>query len=945
MPITRKFMDWSRPALPMVADYLLQRYTRDDTLDLDRVVLVFPGGRAGRRLLEVLVEQAADRHLILLPPHLCTVGTLPELLYESKRPFASDLVQRLAWVRSLQNVGPEACRPFIPQLPGDDDYVNWMSLGALLQRQHRELAADALNFAEVARRGREVVGFQESNRWQFLGSVQDRYLAILDQLELWDLQTARLFAIQHRECRTDKDIVLIATTDMNVAMRRMLDQVAERVTAMIHADDALADRFDEHGCLVSDAWQDARIALKTQQMRIVQGPADQADAVVDTIAACNGRYRADQIVVGVLDEQLVPHLLRRLQQSHLAARWVVGKTLRETAPYRLLAALSSFIHRGRFADFAALVRHPDVETWLDLRGATPDWLADADRYYNRHLPPRLGQWLGDAQDHAALQQIYDLLQEVTKPLVGTTRSLAEWAPPIAQLLLTFYGDRVLAYDDPHQHYTLKSLEVLRAELMELQNIPQSIAPTVSASRAIEQLLDQLRDTQIPAPQGTNEIELLGWLELPLDAAPVLIATAFNEGRVPTSVNSDLFLPNSLRQQLDLLDNRRRYARDAYALSVLLASRTEVTFIAGRYSADGDPLIPSRLAFATDPETMARRAREYFRAEAAAEPQPRSGHPAKPVAATSGFVVRKPPRLAQPITSVSVTAFRSYLACRYRFYLRHVLNLAPLDDVAEELGPDTFGTLIHDVLGRFGADPLHTATDPDKIRHFLHHALNQYVTSHYGSDHLAALEVQIAQARARLDAFADWQARWAADGWEIKHVETSGGKNSAGLQIDENLVMTLRGRIDRIDERDGQWVLFDYKTGDTAKTPQETHFRSGKWVDLQLPLYVDLAKTLQITGPLQVGYIVLPKDVAQVGHRMADWDASQFAAARMLAAEVARGIYHQEFWPPTLPAPDILTDYAAICQDDAFRPQYEYAGDAASECECECEKIARKETLT
>ena len=196
------------------------------------MILVFPGGRAGRRLLEVLVEQAADRHLILLPPHLCTVGTLPELLYESKRPFASDLVQRLAWVQALQDMGPDACRPFIPQLPGDDDYVNWMSLGGLLQRQHRELAADALNFAEVARRGREVASFQEFDRWKFLSTVQDRYLAILDQLELWDLQTARLFAIEHRECRTDKDIVLVATTDMNMATRRMLDQVADRVTAL-----------------------------------------------------------------------------------------------------------------------------------------------------------------------------------------------------------------------------------------------------------------------------------------------------------------------------------------------------------------------------------------------------------------------------------------------------------------------------------------------------------------------------------------------------------------------------------------------------------------------------------------------------------------------------------------------------------------------------------------
>ncbi len=780
MPITRKYLDWSQPALPMVTDYLLQRYARGNTWDLDRVILVFPGGRAGRRLLEVLVEQADQQRLILLPPHLCTVGTLPEQLYESKRPFASDLVQRLAWVQSLQDIGPDACRPFIPQLPGNDDYVNWMSLGGLLQRQHRELAADALNFAEVARRGREVASFQEFDRWKFLSTVQDRYLAILDQLELWDLQTARLFAIEHRECRTDKDIVLVATTDMNMATRRMLDQVADRVTALVHANESLTDRFDEHGCLVPDAWQDAQIDLETRQMRVVQGPAEQADAVAETIASYQGRYRADQIVIGVLDEQLVPHLLRRLRQSHLAARWVVGKLLRETPPYRLLAAFASFIHRGRFADFASLVRHPDVETWLELRGAAANWLADLDRYYNDHLPPRPGDWLGDVAEHASLQGIFDSVQEVAKTLDGPTRSLADWASAIAQLLLAFYGDRVLVLDDPHQYYTLKSLEVLRAGLIELRSIPASIAPTVTAPQAIEQLLDQLNSTQIPAPHGTNEIELLGWLELPLDSAPALVATAFNEGRVPTSVNSDLFLPNALRQQLDLLDNRRRYARDAYALSVLLSSREDVTFIAGRQTADGDPLIPSRLAFATDPETMARRAKAFFRTEESVEAAPRLYQPRSAVGDHSGFIVRKPPPLPQPITDVSVTAFRSYLACPYRFYLRHVLHLSPMDDVAEELGPDTFGTLIHEVLNQFGADTIRDATDPQKIRRFLHHALNQYVTRHYGSARLPALEVQIEQARARLDAFANWQATWAADGWKIKHVETSGGKSAAVL---------------------------------------------------------------------------------------------------------------------------------------------------------------------
>ena len=117
---------------------------------------------------------------------------------------------------------------------------------------------------------------------------------------------------------------------------------------------------------------------------------------------------------------------------------------------------------------------------------------------------------------------------------------------------------------------------------------------MNASQAIEQLLKQVADHADPISAcAAGQIELLGWLELPLDRAPALVATSFNEGCVPTSVNSDLFLPNALRQQLGLLDNRRRYARDAYALSVLLASRQELTLdcrpaVGGRRSADSQP---------------------------------------------------------------------------------------------------------------------------------------------------------------------------------------------------------------------------------------------------------------------------------------------------------------------------------------------------------------------
>ena len=510
-----------------------------------------------------------------------------------------------------------------------------------------------------------------------------------------------------------------------------------------------------------------------------------------------------------------------------------------------------------------------------------------------------------------------MVQGLVEPVSDQVRSLADWAATIAQLLTTFYGDQVLAMDDPQDRYTLQSLEHLRGSLGEFQHIPQPIVPHVTAAQAIEQLLRQVGSAQIPSVHGAQQIELLGWLELPLDMAPALVAVSFNEGCVPTSVNSDLFLPNALRRQLGLLDNCRRYARDAHALSVLLASREDLTLIAGRRNADGDPLIPSRLAFATDPQTMARRAREFFRGEPAGVPGQRVVRAAK-TARVSGFVVRRPTRCAQPVTELRVTALRDYIACPYRYYLRHVLKLTSIDDAAQELGPDTFGNLLHDVLRQFGQDAeIRRETNPDKIRRFLHHALNQYVTRHYGTDPLPAIAIQRIQAQARLDVFADRQAERMREGWEIEYVETSGGQPPACLQLANGVSVTLRGRIDRIDHRDGTWAILDYKTGDTKKSPQATHVQANEWVDLQLPLYIHLAESLGLDGPLQLGYIVLPKDVSEIGVVMADWDEVALAAAHARAKDVAQRICNQEFWPPADQAPRVLTEYAAICQDYAL----------------------------
>ena len=163
------------------------------------------------------------------------------------------------------------------------------------------------------------------------GVIQQNYLRILDSLQLWDRQTARLVAIEQRECHFDGQIVLLGMADMNQSLRDMLDQVADQVTALVFAPPEWADRFDLHGCLDPSVWQDVHIGVETGQVHLVDSFVDQVDEVVRVITAQQGLYRADQITIGVPDETLVPHLERHLVQSNLPSRWGPGTRVTHSA--------------------------------------------------------------------------------------------------------------------------------------------------------------------------------------------------------------------------------------------------------------------------------------------------------------------------------------------------------------------------------------------------------------------------------------------------------------------------------------------------------------------------------------------------------------------------------------------------------------------------------------
>ncbi len=921
----RVFLGGQRPSLELTVDYLLGRYGRSDAVDLSPALIGVPGGRAGRRLLELLVERAERRGLLLTPPQIETLGHLPEQLYPAQRPLANELVQRLAWAEVLRCCEPGRLSDLISGGPPDDP-LGWLEYGGLLRRLHTELAAEGLNFQDVARHGAAIALFAEHTRWQILHELQCQYLALLDELELWDVQTARRVAVEKHECRLHKDLILVGTVDLTGLLCRMLDQVAERVTVLVFAPPAWSDRFDTHGALLPPAWQTVTIPIEEEQIQIVDGPGDQADRVGRCLAEWGERFRPDQVTVGLADATLTPLVQRRLEQCEVACRSATGRPLPRTRVLRLLAAIESYLRIGGYPELAAWLRHPDMDAYLQRQGVGAHWPDALDRYYNRHLQSRLGTARSESPDGRLVAELLRISQGVLTELQGPPRTLSAWGESLRGLLRSVYGACSWDQDDPADRQLVQAFRTIQRVLQEQeQTLPQRLQPVVSAADALRLLRESCQDQTVADPPDPGAVELLGWLELALDDAPALVVCGVNEGCVPSSLNADLFLPDALRTQLGLQDNARRYARDAYALSMVMTTREQVRLIAGRRSVDGEPLIPSRLLMATDAEARARRALRFFAtAESSDHLPPLAGGWHSP-RALSDFPVPRPQRQASPLTALRVTAFRDYLACPYRFYLRHVLGLQAIDDTAEELDGAAFGSLLHDVLHEVGSGPEAQATDPSRLERLFDQALDRHVTRLFGEQPLATVRVQIEQLRQRLHAYSHVQARRAAEGWQIEFTEVP-DRRAAGAPFEvDGESFLLRGRIDRIDlhPETGQRMIWDYKSSDSGKSPDQVHRKSGEWLDLQLPLYRYLAQSLGLEGEIGLGYVLLPKDTANVRFEAAEWTDEELDQADEKAREVIRRIRQQEFWPPASPPPLYSEDLAAICQDTVFdKPRVE-----------------------
>ena len=906
--IERVFLGGDGPAIRAAADWLV-----DELHDvLGDALVVVPGAQAQRRLMELLAEKSAGR--ALLPPTLVTLGGMAErLISQQDRRVASIFESRLVWAMVLRESEEVLIQQVLPDPPGRDDWLGWWSLAGQVQRAADELGAVLLRLHDVVER---IEGDYDEPRWRALAEFSSRYDQMLDEQAKIDRHQARLDAIAQGACDWHGPIVLVATADLQPVHEQVLGCLSGRVTALIAAEEKHAEGFDRLGGFVASYWAANPTPIEDSMIRFVDRPSDQAHAVLRAVEGWShrGDLSADQITVGMGDESMSGEVARTLDLAGLPMRVARGQAMSGSRPVQLLRALAEFAQGFRFDALAALLRHPDVEQVVTQQSGetTRPWLTLLDRYATDHLAARpTTGWLGDDQQVQAMDAVYQAAMSLLPQSPGALRPLGEWAKPIAESLTKIYGGRRLHRYALADRPIVGALEAIGSILEVLGELDASMQPHCTYTQAITLVIDQVSSQAIPDPGGEPAIELVGFLELLLDDAPRLAITGMNEQHIPAPPAHSPLLSEGLRQTLGLDGDQHRLARDAYVLTAMLAWRKEVRLIAGRRSREGDPLMPSRLLLQADDQTLAKRVSHFVEHNSDASANMQSLLAPGP---EDLFLIPRPVLPPEPITKLRVTAFRDYIACRYRFYLKHVLKLEGVDDNALELSPGHFGTLAHRALKTLASADMTAVDDEALVRDRLSQSLDHAFKQSYGSDPPIAAQIQLEQLRYRLESFARHHAAMVGEGWRIVHAEKP---CQSTISVDGQ-PFKITGVIDRIDHHpDLGYRLIDYKTSETRKAPDKAHRKriEGEmtWVDLQLPLYLDLSEQEREGQATEVGYIHLPKKVGDSGYDKAEWDADELIAAREKRDWVIRQVRQQVYWPPG--DMNAYDGFASLCGDE------------------------------
>ncbi|MDO8292675.1 MAG: PD-(D/E)XK nuclease family protein [Gallionella sp.] len=388
------------------------------------------------------------------------------------------------------------------------------------------------------------------------------------------------------------------------------------------------------------------------------------------------------------------------------------------------------------------------------------------------------------QPLARLRQAAALLEQNKK------RTLAEWLEALRASLCVLGIDTGLQQDEA-------GAQLLRA----LEAWQQELTPDAGHYRFAEWrrwLAQQLgaqtyRDSGIDSPVRFTHLAATRWC-----AFDAVLLLGCDADHLPSVTDGGRWFNDAVRSALNLPTRSTRATRQSDDLLALLALN-DCVLVTWQKDRNGEKgLLSPYLEMLRDLHTLIHgddlsenELHAYLAAEDARQVDlPQAAQPAPKVTAQ-----------AIP-ASVSISAYNSLVACPYQFYARHILRLNELDEVQEGIEKRDYGERVHDILRRFHERYPQVSGHPADVLEAALRRISEEVFADLLQQDFAA-RAWLARWFAALPAYLEWQGENEAQGWRYTEAESAFDWELEGVR--------LRGRIDRLDVREEEKRVLDYKT--------------------------------------------------------------------------------------------------------------------------------------
>lgn len=352
----------------------------------------------------------------------------------------------------------------------------------------------------------------------------------------------------------------------------------------------------------------------------------------------------------------------------------------------------------------------------------------------------------------------------------------------------------------------ESLEIVREELQRFSHLAHALE-MMEFKAVFRIFMNRLRQRSIDDIRG-GKVTVMGLLETRGMVFDGVVVIDFNEGYVPHKSEKDLFLNTKTREYAGLPSAHDRESLQKHYYSILFNRATKVA-IGCVQNAES---VPSRFLLQLGIKSTPSR----YRYEEVLFPSPQFYERVVRSYESEYDFTLKP---------LSASGIKTFLSCKRSFYYRYIAHIKEHElprDLSQE---QDVGNELHSTLER-----VYNAQNSYQSSAEIHNAIRTLWEEKHSSDplerHMKRLWLD------KLEGFCHLEAFRFGNGSKVLYTEKEESVRVEGI--------VLIGRIDRIDETNGELEVLDYKSGkvpETEKEPKESD------VDYQLSVYALLAQKL------------------------------------------------------------------------------------------------------